>query len=157
MLVNNETDRTIKHSALNIQMHSHTFTYLSVSSFMQSHLKNRQCAANLLFLRLPTQLVELNCTCQEFVYFGLAVSKKRPSYCHIHGDINCTVIPLSTQQYYWTQFVLSLKVILYSYLILKKMNERITDSEKCPLTKMLWSVSIKTRTFASVNTCNGSF
>ena len=34
------------------------------------------------------------------------------------------------------------------------MNERITDSEKCPLTKMLWSVSIKTRTFASVNTCN---
>ena len=23
--------------------------------------------------------------------------------------------------------------------------------------KMLWSVSIKTRTFASVNTCNGSF
>ena len=25
------------------------------------------------------------------------------------------------------------------------------------LTKMLWSVSIKTRTFASVNTCNGSF
>ena len=29
-------------------------------------------------------------------------------------------------------------------------------SEKCPLTKMLWSVSIKTRTFASVNTCNGS-
>jgi len=26
-------------------------------------------------------------------------------------------------------------------------------SEKCPLTKMLWSVSIKTRTFASVNTC----
>ena len=30
-------------------------------------------------------------------------------------------------------------------------------SEKRPLTKMLWSVSIKTRTFASVNTCNGSF
>ena len=29
-------------------------------------------------------------------------------------------------------------------------------SEKCRLTKMLWSVSIKTRTFASVNTCNGS-
>ena len=28
-------------------------------------------------------------------------------------------------------------------------------SEKRPLTKMLWSVSIKTRTFASVNTCNG--
>ena len=28
-------------------------------------------------------------------------------------------------------------------------------SEKRPLTKMLWSV--KTRTFASVNTCNGSF
>jgi len=26
-------------------------------------------------------------------------------------------------------------------------------SEKRPLTKMLWSVSIKTRTFASVNTC----
>ena len=30
-------------------------------------------------------------------------------------------------------------------------------SEKRPLTKMLWSVSIKTRIFASVNTCNGSF
>ena len=30
-------------------------------------------------------------------------------------------------------------------------------SEKRPLTKMLWSVSIKTRTFASVNTCTGSF
>ena len=30
-------------------------------------------------------------------------------------------------------------------------------SEKRPLTKMLLSVSIKTRTFASVNTCNGSF
>ena len=30
-------------------------------------------------------------------------------------------------------------------------------SEKRLLTKMLWSVSIKTRTFASVNTCNGSF
>jgi len=30
-------------------------------------------------------------------------------------------------------------------------------SEKRPLTKMLWSVSIKTRTFASVNTCIGSF
>jgi len=30
-------------------------------------------------------------------------------------------------------------------------------SEKLPLTKMLWSVSIKTRTFASVNKCNGSF
>ena len=30
-------------------------------------------------------------------------------------------------------------------------------SEKRPLTKMLWSVSIKTRTFASVNICNGSF
>ena len=30
-------------------------------------------------------------------------------------------------------------------------------SEKRPLTKMLWSVSIKTRTYASVNTCNGSF
>ena len=30
-------------------------------------------------------------------------------------------------------------------------------SEKRPLTKLLWSVSIKTRTFASVNTCNGSF
>ena len=30
-------------------------------------------------------------------------------------------------------------------------------SEKRPLTKMLWSVSFKTRTFASVNTCNGSF
>ena len=29
-------------------------------------------------------------------------------------------------------------------------------SEKRPLTKMLWSVCIKTRTFASVNTCNGS-
>ena len=29
-------------------------------------------------------------------------------------------------------------------------------SEKRPLTKMLWSVSIKTRTLASVNTCNGS-
>ena len=30
-------------------------------------------------------------------------------------------------------------------------------SEKRPLTKILWSVSIKTRMFASVNTCNGSF
>ena len=30
-------------------------------------------------------------------------------------------------------------------------------SEKRLLTKMLWSVSIKTRTFASVNACNGSF
>jgi len=30
-------------------------------------------------------------------------------------------------------------------------------SEKRPLTKMLWSVSIKTRTYASVYTCNGSF
>ena len=30
-------------------------------------------------------------------------------------------------------------------------------SENRPLTKMLWSVSIKTRTFASVNTSNGSF
>ena len=29
--------------------------------------------------------------------------------------------------------------------------------EKGPLTKMLWSVSIKTRKFASVNKCNGSF
>ena len=29
-------------------------------------------------------------------------------------------------------------------------------SEKRPLTKMLWSASIKTRTFESVNTCNGS-
>jgi len=28
-------------------------------------------------------------------------------------------------------------------------------SEKRPLAKMLWSVSIKTRTFAAVNTCNG--
>ena len=34
---------------------------------------------------------------------------------------------------------------------------RFDGSEKRPLTKMLWSVSIKTRTFASVNTCNGSF
>jgi len=31
------------------------------------------------------------------------------------------------------------------------------ESKKRPLTKMLWSVSNKTRTFASVNTCNGSF
>ena len=30
-------------------------------------------------------------------------------------------------------------------------------SVKCPLTKMRWSVSIKTRTFASGNTCNVSF
>ena len=30
-------------------------------------------------------------------------------------------------------------------------------SEKRPLRNMLWCVSIKTRTFASVNTCNGSF
>jgi len=30
-------------------------------------------------------------------------------------------------------------------------------SEKRPLTKMLRSVSIKTRTFAWVNTCNGFF
>jgi len=30
-------------------------------------------------------------------------------------------------------------------------------SEKRPLTKTLWSVSIKTRTFSSVNTCNGTF
>jgi len=30
-------------------------------------------------------------------------------------------------------------------------------SEKRPLTKMLWSVSIKTRALASVNTRNGSF
>jgi len=30
-------------------------------------------------------------------------------------------------------------------------------SEKRPLTNMLWYLSIKTRTFASVNTCNGSF
>ena len=30
-------------------------------------------------------------------------------------------------------------------------------SEKRPLTKKLWSVSTKTRTFASVNTCNGFF
>ena len=30
-------------------------------------------------------------------------------------------------------------------------------SQKLRLTKMLWSVSIKTRTFASVNICNGSF
>jgi len=30
-------------------------------------------------------------------------------------------------------------------------------SEKRPITKMLWSVSIKTRTFASVDTCNGFF
>ena len=30
-------------------------------------------------------------------------------------------------------------------------------SEMRPLTKMLWYVSIKSRTFASVNTCNGSF
>ena len=29
-------------------------------------------------------------------------------------------------------------------------------SETRPLTKMLWSVSIKTGAFASVNTCNGS-
>ena len=30
-------------------------------------------------------------------------------------------------------------------------------SDKRPLAKMLWSVSIKTKTFASVNTCNGYF
>ena len=30
-------------------------------------------------------------------------------------------------------------------------------SEKRPLPKILWSVSIKTRTFAAVNTCYGSF
>jgi len=30
-------------------------------------------------------------------------------------------------------------------------------SGKRPLTKMHWSVSIKTRTFAEVNTCNGSY
>ena len=30
-------------------------------------------------------------------------------------------------------------------------------SKKRALTKMLWSVSIKTSTFASVNTCSGSF
>ena len=30
-------------------------------------------------------------------------------------------------------------------------------SEKRPLTKMQWSVSIRTRTSASVNTCNRSF
>ena len=29
-------------------------------------------------------------------------------------------------------------------------------SEKRPLTKLLWYVSIKTRTFVSVHTCNGS-
>ena len=33
----------------------------------------------------------------------------------------------------------------------------MSDGKKRPLTKMLWSVSIKTMTFASVNTCNGSF
>ena len=33
----------------------------------------------------------------------------------------------------------------------------LDGSEKCSLTKMLWSVAIKIRTFASVNTCNGSF
>ena len=33
----------------------------------------------------------------------------------------------------------------------------LTGAKKRPLAKMLWSVSIKTRTFASVNTCNGSF
>ena len=31
------------------------------------------------------------------------------------------------------------------------------ESEKRPLTKMLWYVSIKTSTLASVNTCNPSF
>ena len=30
-------------------------------------------------------------------------------------------------------------------------------SKECPLTKMLWSVSIKTRTYALGNTCKGSF
>ena len=30
-------------------------------------------------------------------------------------------------------------------------------SEKRPLTKMIWYVSINTRTSASVNTCNGCF
>ena len=37
------------------------------------------------------------------------------------------------------------------------VGECLAVSEKRPLTKMLCSVSIKTRTFASVNTCNGSF
>jgi len=30
-------------------------------------------------------------------------------------------------------------------------------SEKRPQTKMVWSLSTKTRTYASVNTCKGSF
>ena len=37
------------------------------------------------------------------------------------------------------------------------MSDGSENSEKRPLTKMLWSVSIKTRTFASVNTGNGYF
>ena len=37
------------------------------------------------------------------------------------------------------------------------VGECLDGSEKRPLTKMLWSVSIKTRTFASVNTSNGFF
>ena len=37
------------------------------------------------------------------------------------------------------------------------VGECLDGSEKRSLTKMLWSVAIETRTFASVNTCNGSF
>jgi len=37
------------------------------------------------------------------------------------------------------------------------VGECLTGAKKRPLTKMLWSVSIKTRTFTSVNTCNGTF
>ena len=35
--------------------------------------------------------------------------------------------------------------------------DKVQTRTTLPLTKMLWSVSIKTRTFAAVNTCNGSF
>ena len=42
-------------------------------------------------------------------------------------------------------------IMLRCYLVLSD------GSEKRPLTKMLLSVSIKTRMFASVNTCNGTF
>ena len=47
----------------------------------------------------------------------------------------------------------NINVAMYKLLV----GECLDGSEKRLLTKMLWSVAIKTRTFASVNTCNGSF
>ena len=60
--------------------------------------------------------------------------------------------------------------IYLGHFLVRSVNESFASEELSPTfkqgatcipkgnkDKMLWSVSIKTRTFASVNTCNGSF